>query len=170
MSMREKILVGLMIVAVGLGALVLISDRRDQVAPNAASRVPEPLTQLLSRLTAQFDHGTSLETNRYTLAMAGTPWRESLFAPVDRLLSATDRGPGSASALPSADALVYAGYIETPRRRVAIINGIEYVVGDQLDKSSYTVRDIAPDQVVVADPQQRTLALPLAESWEVETP
>jgi hypothetical protein len=66
--------------------------------------------------------------------------------------------------------LVYSGYIETPQRRVAIINGIEYVAGDQLDQSVYTVRHIAPTQVVLASPQQQMIALPLADSWEVQTP
>jgi hypothetical protein len=170
MSTREKILVGLMIVAVCLGALVLISDGRNETASKGASSATQPLTQMLTRLTAQFGNDTSLEGNRYILSMARSPWQKNLFPEGVDALSTTAEATGSADMLPANVALVYSGFIETPHRRVAIINGIEYVVGDQLDKSVYTVQGIAPTQVVLASPQQRMVTIPLVESWEVQTP
>ncbi|HSO18549.1 MAG TPA: hypothetical protein VLT88_03770, partial [Desulfosarcina sp.] len=131
---------------------------------------PQPLTQMLTKLTAQFEKGTSLESSRYTLAMAQSPWEGTLFLEDEGMLAAAGLTPGAADALPANLSLVYAGYIETPRRRVAIINGIEYVVGDQLDQSSYTLRQITPQQVLIDGPQQRMLAIPLVEGWEAQTP
>lgn len=170
MTRREKILVGLMAAAVGLGALVLMGDLRQAGTPDVGSSTPPPLTQMLTRATAQVDAGASMARNRYVLAAAQEPWREALFVTEDRLLSANEASNGAASPLPSNVALVYEGYIETPHRQVAIINGIEYVVGDQLDQTQYIVRRIASDRVVIETPQERTLAVPLADGWEAETP
>ena len=170
MSLREKILVGLMIVAVVIGALSLMGDGTEPKGSGGLGRDRQPLTRMLTRLTAQFDQGTSLESSRYTLAMAQSPWEKTLFLDDDGMLAAVGRQPGTEAVLPANLSLVYSGYIETPRRRVAIINGIEYVVGDRLDQSSYTLRQITPQEVLIDAPQERMLAVPLAEGWEAQTP
>lgn len=102
--------------------------------------------------------------------MARTPWQDTLFLDDDSLLSSSVETLGPADMLPSNVSLVYSGYIETAQRRVAIINGIEYVEGDQLDKSVFTVRHITPSQVTVGSPQQQVFNVPLIDNWEVQTP
>lgn len=170
MSTREKILVGLMIVSVCIGTLILLSDGQNKRTPQAGSVGQPPLTQMLTRLTAQYGGEPALEGHRYALAAAQAPWQKDLFPMDADLLPASAGASDAAEALPANIALVYSGYIETPYRRVAIINGIEYVVGDLLDQSVYTIHHIAPTQVILASPQQRTVSLPLVESWEVEKP
>lgn len=170
MSTREKILVGLMIVAVCVGTLILLSDGPKETASDADSGGQPPLTQMLTRLTAQYGGGPSLESHRYALSMAQTPWQKDLFSKGSDLLPASAGTPDAADVLPANVALVYSGYIETPYRRVAIINGIEYVVGDQLDQSAYKIQHIEPTQVILTSPQQRTVSLSLVESWDVGKP
>ncbi len=170
MSTREKILVGLMIAAVCLGSLMLFSGGQKPKAPLTASDEPNTLTRMLTNLAAQFGNDKSLEVNRYTLSMARTPWQDTLFLDGDSLLSSSAETVGPTDMLPSNVSLVYSGYIETTQRRVAIINGIEYVEGDQLDKSIYTVHQITPDQVTVGSPQQRVFSVPLIDNWETPTP
>ena len=171
MSTREKILVGLMIVAVCLGGWMLISDGQKEKQPSkTVSAGQQPLTQMLTRVTTQFGDESSLEENRYALSMAQSPWRKNLFAEGPDLLPASTEASEASEGLPANVSLVYSGFIETPKRRVAIINGIEYVVGDQLDQSVYKIQHIAPTQVVLASPQQRMISLPLVDSWEVKTP
>lgn len=169
MTLREKVLVGLMIAAVVLGAVSLMSGGPEGPASGGDGTPSRPLTQMLTKLTAQFDKGTGLESGRYALDLAQSPWEEALFLDVGSLPS-DGRAPDAPDALPANLSLVYSGYIETSLRRVAIINGIEYMIGDQLDQSSYRLYDITPQQVVIATPQQRTVAIPLAESWEVGPP
>lgn len=170
MSTREKILVGLMIAAVCLGSLMLFSGGQKPKTLIAASDETNSLTRMLTNLAAQFGSDKSLEVNRYTLSMARTPWQDTLFLDGDSLLSSSSETAGPTDVLPSNVSLVYTGYIETTQRRVAIINGIEYVEGDQLDKSVYTVRQITPDQVTVGSPQQQVFSVPLIDNWEAQTP
>ena len=170
MSTREKILVGLMIVSVLLGTMVLFSDGQKETASKGAAGNQTPLTQMLTRLTAQFGNDPFLESNRYALARAQLPWQKNLFPEGPETLMATTEATVTAEALPANVALVYSGYIETSRRRVAIINGTEYVMGDQLEDSVYTVEQITPSQVVLGSPQQTRIVIPLVDGWEVRTP
>ena len=170
MSTREKILVGLMIVAVCVGTLVLFSDGPKETASKSGADEQPPLTQMLTRLTAQYGSDPTPVGHRYALSLAQAPWQEDLFPQDSDLLPATAGAPDAAEVMPANVALVYSGYIETPHRRVAIINGIEYVVGDQLDKSVYKIQHSAPTQVILASPQQRTVALSLVDSWEIQNP
>ena len=170
MSTREKVLVGLMIAAVCLGGLLLITGGQKGKTSKAAVGHQKPLPQMLARVTAQFGSQSSLEENRYTLSMAQSPWRKDLFAEGPDLWSATAETSNATEGLPANVSLVYSGYIETPHRRVAIINGIEYVAGDQLDQSTYKVQHIAPTKVVLASPQQQMVSIPLVDSWEIQGP
>lgn len=170
MSTREKILVGLMIAAVCLGSLMLFGGGPKPKTLTTAADEPNTLTRMLANVAAQFGNDKSMEVNRYTLSMARTPWQDTLFLDDNSLLLSTAETAGPADMLPSNVSLIYSGYIETAQRRVAIINGIEYVEGDQLDKSVYTVRQIRPDQVTVDSPQQRVFSVPLIDNWEAPTP
>lgn len=170
MTLREKILVGLMIVAVAIGGLVIVSDGTGGRTANDPAGAPDPLTEMLTRLTNQFDSGPSLQNSRYILATAQSLWQKTLFLDKDSAAFDNEDSIDAAQGLPANVTLTYSGYIETPRRRVAVINGIEYVVGDQLDQSTYIVHAITPQQVVITTPQQRMLAIPLVESWEVDSP
>ncbi|MGD9330347.1 MAG: hypothetical protein PVJ53_03490 [Desulfobacterales bacterium] len=170
MSRREKILVGLMVAAVCLGTLMLIGDRQKRAATIATPGQANTLTKMLTDLSAQIGSDSKREEHRYVLSTARVPWRETLFLSGADGASSPEVTGAAADDLPTNVSLVYSGYIETPQRRVAIINGIEYVVGDRLDKSAYTVQDIAPTQVVLAAPQQRMVSIPLVEGWELQTP
>jgi hypothetical protein len=169
MSTREKILVGLMIAAVCLGALMLFSDGQKPTALKTGADETNTLTRMLTNLAAQFGNDSSLEENRYALSMARTPWQDTLFLDDSSLLLSSTEDPGSRELLPSNVSLIYSGFIETPQRRVAIINGIEYIEGEILDKSKFVVRHIDATRVVLEVSANKVFSLPLADDWESKT-
>jgi len=170
MSTREKILVGLMIVSVCLGLLLLLGDRQNDSVPLASSDEPDTLIGMLTNLTAQFGNDMALDSNRYALSMALTPWEDTMFLEGEDLLPPTVDIPTSADALPANISLIYSGYIETAQRRVAIINGIEYIEGEMVDQSQLVVRHIDPERVVLGASAQKVFSIPLADDWEEQTP
>jgi len=170
MSTREKILVGLMIAAVCLGSLMLFSNGQKPTALKTASEETNTLTRMLTNLAAQFGNDSSLEENRYTLSMARTPWQDTLFMDDNSLLLSSAEEPGSRALLPSNVSLIYSGFIETPQRRVAIINGIEYIEGEILDQSKFIVRHIDAQRVLLEVSANKIFSLPLADDWESEAP
>ena len=62
--------------------------------------------------------------------------------------------PRSDPASPSVT-YIYSGYVEVDKKRLAIINGMQYQVGDQLESGRYVVRSIEPEKVVVEDAGKR---------------
>lgn len=53
----------------------------------------------------------------------------------------------------SADAakFLYSGYVDTGRKKMAIINGWEYEAGESLDIEGYVVKHVAPSRVVIVN-------------------
>lgn len=170
MSTREKILVGLMIISVCLGVLILMGDRQKDKPPLAESGEPNTLISMLTNLTAQFGKNSTLDGDRYTLSMALTPWQDTLFLEDENLLPQTTSASAESGTMPSNMSLVYSGYIETPERRVAIINGIEYIEGEMVDQSLLVVRHIDSKRVVLGASAHKVFSLPLADEWESQAP
>jgi hypothetical protein len=48
-----------------------------------------------------------------------------------------------------ANQFVYSGYLKMGRRGIAIINGMEYEVGEAIEGAGYTVEQIAASKVVL---------------------
>ncbi|MCX5820495.1 MAG: general secretion pathway protein GspB [Deltaproteobacteria bacterium] len=44
---------------------------------------------------------------------------------------------------------VYTGYLEVDRKRMAIINGMEYREGEGLDTKVYVLKNVSPSSVVI---------------------
>ena len=45
--------------------------------------------------------------------------------------------------------------MEVDKKRLAIINGMQYQVGDRVESGKYVIRSIEPAKVVVEDPGKR---------------
>jgi hypothetical protein len=58
----------------------------------------------------------------------------------------------------------YTGYLELENRRFAVINGLDYKVGEELEAGSYFVEKITPSSVVIRDKSgQIEIKVPLLE-------
>ena len=47
--------------------------------------------------------------------------------------------------------IIYSGYMESGRKKVAIINGAEYEIGEALDIEGYVLKSVSPSRVVVVN-------------------
>jgi hypothetical protein len=60
--------------------------------------------------------------------------------------------------------LVYTGYINSGKRKLAIINGLEYEVGDHLVTGGFVVRSIEANAVVLeSSVTARTISIPFVD-------
>ncbi len=57
--------------------------------------------------------------------------------------------------------VIYSGYISMGKKRMAIINGMEYEVGDRLVSGDYVVLEITTDHAVISRPGKKARILPL---------
>ncbi len=155
MSNREKILLYAVAAAVVFGLYSLFwpagtpdktAERRNEVAS-------------ASRFAAQTVAGLNNEQFRQaalTLAKANQPWRNSPFLKADRLPGREPKNPGnSEETAPQEnpeDRFVYSGYLASPGKALAVINGREYLPGDQLENSAYILHEISADYVKISKP------------------
>ena len=59
---------------------------------------------------------------------------------------------------------IYSGYMEMGDNRLAVINGMEYVVGEELNTGGFIVNSISPAQVVIGiEGTNQTIVLPVEE-------
>ena len=89
-------------------------------------------------------------TQEYIIARAEENWKKNPF--VDRNSSSykewasIQRAAGSSG---SAGKIVYSGYVDAGMKKIAIIDGLEYQAGDQLEREGYVLKQVTPFQVLI---------------------
>ena len=51
----------------------------------------------------------------------------------------------------SASKIIYSGYIDSGKKKLAVINGFEYRVGEQLEMEGYILKGITPSKVLIVN-------------------
>ncbi len=75
-------------------------------------------------------------------------------------LAKDSKGKDGVAAAP----IIYSGYVETGKSRLAVLNGIEYRVGEALQEEGYVLKKIMPSKVVIFDKRiGNNLEIPLQE-------
>ena len=159
MKKREMIIVGVALAALAYGALDYLVLSRKPAGPAAT---PE-LSAFSDATRVQLAVLTGKESDRvqYQIARAEAEWQSDPFAmpPVAELASAgkdSDKGPGVD--------LHYTGFIQAGRQVLAVINQMEYNVGETLLELGYRVMGISQERVVLLTDDNSELVIPLEEN------
>jgi hypothetical protein len=51
----------------------------------------------------------------------------------------------------SASKIIYSGYVDSGKKKLAVINGLEYRVGEQLEMEGYILKGITPSKVLIVN-------------------
>ncbi len=89
---------------------------------------------------------------KYVIARAETDWKKNPF--VDRNSSsykewASIQRAAAAGSSGVAGKIIYSGYVDAGRKKIAIIDGFEYQAGDQLEMEGYILKQVTPSQVLI---------------------
>lgn len=158
-SKREKILVSLAFTAaLWMGISFLFSGKEEGIAPAGIDEKPaeEFLVEVAQSLAAH----QLTETEKLILEKTETSW------PLQPFVSAgmsADKDTSSPQSGGGVKTFVYAGYIQAGNRRMAIVNGTEYEVGDRVEDSLLTVRGISFEKVVLEDGEGSRFAISLQD-------
>jgi hypothetical protein len=163
MSNREKIIVALMVVSVIFGIYIVFfeSPRQTTTVNPAADRELEVLNTFITKIAEKTQSGPSKE-QAYILNKAQSTWKQDPLIQLEAKKVDVDTGPE-----PVLDARVqYTGFLQMGDTRLAIINGMEYEAGDQLEPGGFIIRQILPNHVVVVPPgkNKKTMILPMEET------
>ena len=161
MSDREKILVGLMLLAIVYGAYTYFFS--PQRRPGTVNEEPEQeaLKAFIVQVAEKSKTGLS-KSQAYALQKAQADWKQ------DPLIQIEPRKPKEKDTqqFKLKSNILYTGFLQMGDKRLAIINGVEYETGDKLEPGGFVIRSIFPNHVVIAAPggSKKTITLPMEEA------
>lgn len=148
MNKREKIVVGAALTGALVGGFMMVGDLRDRrdEETDPALALAEVETYVAEARAALVAAGLS-SAERRALESAGraltmSPIDERPFVRVAAVVATKEEKEG-------VPAFVYSAYIAVGDRAFAVINGREYRAGDVVDGSTFVVRAIAADHVLL---------------------
>jgi len=154
MSNREKgILVFMAIVVLyGIYSFFLASSPK-LAAVNRGISIDD-ISKFIGEVNASLKED-STEKNTYVLVQARANWAQDPFLPARARVAKSDivveTSPGASSEEVS---YRYSGYIKMGNRKLAIINGLEYELGDELKQGGKVLKEIGSMQVVIGGPNE----------------
>jgi hypothetical protein len=148
MKKREKIILAVMGVALLCAAYVFLSDRSSPQTNVVTEQNLASVKAFSAQLTEDLKKDILTGLDRYVLERAEAEWASDPFLG-KKLSSAVETAGGAAGGQPGIFA--YSGYLEAGRKKLAIINGMEYQVGEQLEPGGYVVLSIDPEKVILED-------------------
>jgi len=166
MTTREKIIVGLMVLAVGYGVYALFFEKPPGPETLQTQTGLDSLNTFITKVAETTKSGLS-EADSYVIQQAESQWYQDPMVTIrTKTESEVKEKEAEAQAPLPTVKIVYSGYLQMGDKRLAIINGMEYEAGDELIQGGYVVRNISPIRVVLATTPdgQRTIIVPLVEA------
>jgi len=150
MTTRERIIIVIMSLAIlyGIYALFLSSTPQTTLSDNVDQETQ--VTQLIADIFKELKKERITETVLHTIARAEVQWTNDPFYDEDFSV-AEDSGktPEMINAVFKEGDFFYTGYLKMGEKKVAIINGMYYRAGEELERKGYIVRNIYPNRVVL---------------------
>jgi len=162
MSKREKILIGLSLVAVVYGIYIWFLSSPQQAATAFGDNDHKALEAFILKVAEKTSNRLS-KSQAYVLRKAETQWKR------DPLIQIEPKAPEEVEDRQEpvlTSEAIYTGFLRMGDKRLAIINGMEYETGDILEPDGFIIRNITPSRVVIAPPgkKKKTLILPMEET------
>ena len=172
MSKREIILVIAMVLGVMYGAweLFFAGGTPRQRAASAPAAAQPDLTAFVTETAARILPTEAEKGLKYAMARAAGDWPGNPF--LDKAPELFDSRKAVEETLEKdkapevvfAEGMVYSGFLELGKVRLAIINGIEYQAGEMIEHADLKLAEIQPNRVVmVRQHDGQRLILPLNE-------
>ncbi|MBK5101160.1 MAG: hypothetical protein JJE15_09245 [Desulfobacteraceae bacterium] len=160
MKKREKVILIVMFLAVIYAVYALFLSAPKNASPVPSGEELKGLQALVDELKQNLQKENLSEADTYVLEKVNAEWGPDPF-----LEKKIEQKTSSAlDGLPEDINLNYYGYLEIGKRRVAIINGMEYETGEELELEGYVVRGIYPTKAVIEiRARQSKITLPLVE-------
>ena len=145
---RQMIILGVMGIVVVYAAFDFLAPKKKSSAPDMAQNTAE-LSTFVTDLTAGLGQDTTKNLNALIFSRAEKEWTQDPFLDAKSYRAwSTAKAPVKVTGAPKSE-FVYSGYLGTGRKRMAIINGIEYSEGESLDVKGYVLKSVSPTGVII---------------------
>ena len=142
MSKREKIILCVVALAIVYGVYSFIASP-SRLARIETGKKSAELNKLMASVTEDLKKVAMTGAEAFIIARAEAEWVRDPFS--EKGLSVTSELTAQAEEV----IFTYTGYMEAGKKRLAIINGLEYRTGEELELGGYVVQSIHSDRVVI---------------------
>ena len=164
MTTREKIIVALMVLAIGYGGYTffLTGPPGETDFKNDGDKDLKALKLFIAKVADKTKNSLS-KKQAYILQKAQLDWKQDPLLQIEPELSPEEKEARQPLVLKNK--IIYTGFLQMGRKRLAILNGIEYEVGDRLESEGLVLRGIHPNHVVIGSPdvRRKKVILPMEE-------
>jgi len=163
MAKREKIILSLMVLSVLLYGFYYFSNKPSDTGIGSPEKKEANLNKFVADIAVRLKKQDISRLDKHIIAMAKSKWAGDPFLRGELPLESQPK-----QELVETSALnvnfIYSGYMEMGDNRLAVINGMEYVVGEELNTGGFIVNSISPAQVVIGiEGTDQTIVLPVEE-------
>ena len=152
-STREIVIVVIMLAAVLYGVYDIFIASSSKPTDDVAREDVVGMDNLIADATEAIKGSGSYPVYAHLVSTAEANWKSDPFYEVRTLvIKASDLS------------LVYTGYLEIGKRKIAVINSESYEIGDELELGGYVVKRIKPSAVVIEEKINKTdITVPFLE-------
>ncbi len=146
MARREKIIIAIMVIAVIIGGYDLLIKPSSLSGPVIKKKSPTELTDFVNNVVGGI-RGKDTKSD-YIVSLASLAWSKDPFLQFDLAVESEKNkrtGPGSKQKTNFS----YSGYLKMGGKSMAVINGVEYEEGENLNNGEYAIEKIFPASVVL---------------------
>ncbi|RLB96772.1 MAG: hypothetical protein DRH50_00210 [Deltaproteobacteria bacterium] len=163
MSKREKIILILMLLAIAYGAYNFLFISSSRTSDVNQKKELEDLKKFVTKLAQDTTKRDLSATNTY-ISLASSKWTKNPFLQSKFAIKPVTETHSNKVSAPEV-ILRYSGYLKVGDRMLAIINGMEYEEGEELEQEGYIIKSISPTRVVVGVAgQMESVIIPLEET------
>lgn len=142
--------IGLIVVLLGAvlsgASFWLLSAPVPQSSQSAPGKTSDDAKALTAQLSEELTRDTLSHKQRYILERAAADWPRD---PFERPGPTASRETAPSTTPAPATSYAYSGYVEVDKKKLAIINGMQYQVGDPLESGRFAIRSIDSEKVVL---------------------
>jgi hypothetical protein len=124
----------------------LIADRQKgkNVEPG---KDPAEIETIITGLTDELNKNKLSDFDNYIIKRAQIDWGKNPFLKQDLYrawLAKDSKGDGVAAVK-----IIYSGYVDTGKNKLAVLNGIEYRIGEELIEKGHVLKNITSSKVII---------------------
>ncbi|UCH19607.1 MAG: hypothetical protein JSU83_13580 [Deltaproteobacteria bacterium] len=162
MTKREKIIVFLMVLSLIYGVYVFFIESPPKMGHAVTTSKLDTFNQFITNIAEMTKDGLS-EIDAYIIQNISAKWTKD---PLLNTRKDFDIETEKKSILSSLKTLgiAYNGFLKMGNQHLAIINGVEYETGEELEKGGFTIGKIYPNRVIIISRSgKEKISIPLEE-------
>ena len=153
LTKQQIIILSIMAIVILFAIYDFLTASRSKSEPIDFGKKTSELQAFLTDLTSRLPKGSLPSADAYILSRAQSEWahdpfyERKSFREWEKRKERAKAGGGAMQRV----SFSYSGYLKVMDKNLAIINGVEYETGDQLEIEGYVLKKIYPGRVVIVN-------------------